>query len=147
MKMAKFVAEIIAIAILILCFGAGSAQAQRVVSGGGVAGGGGNGGLTASGGGAGGGGGGASALTGVQHHPVWNPPPNVFGKNDGKFEPTSFHDYDEAVASGKSAVGMKEPSVAEVARMTQEQRASSPKARFVVQQDVEGKIQETKVAP
>jgi hypothetical protein len=43
---------------------------------------------------------------------------------------------------GKAEVAIHEPTVAEVAKMTQEQRATAAKARFTVVQDVEGKLQE-----
>jgi hypothetical protein len=43
---------------------------------------------------------------------------------------------------GKAEVAVHEPTVVEVAKMTQEQRASAAKARFIAVQDVEGKLQE-----
>lgn len=137
--------QFIAVAGFVLCFGITSAQAQRMPTGGVV--GGGSNGQGAGGGGAsaGGSGGGAAALPGVTHHPVWNPPPNVSAKNDGAFEPTSFQSYDEAVASGRAATGTREPSIAEIAKLTQEQRSIAPKARILVEQDVEGKLQEVEL--
>jgi hypothetical protein len=140
--------QFIAVGIFVLCFGITSAQAQRMPSGGGVVGGGSSG-QGAGGGGAsaGGSGGGAAAIPGVTHHPLWNPPPNVSAKNDGAFEPTSFQSYDEAVASGKAATATREPSIAEIAKMTQEQRATVPRARILVEQDADGKLQEIKETP
>ena len=43
---------------------------------------------------------------------------------------------------GKAEIAIHEPTVVEVAKTTQEQRTSAAKARFVVVQDVEGKLQE-----
>lgn len=48
---------------------------------------------------------------------------------------------------GKAEVATHEPTVVEVAKVTQEQRTSTAKARFVVVQDVEGKLQEVKAQP
>jgi hypothetical protein len=42
---------------------------------------------------------------------------------------------------------MREPSIAEIAKMTQEQRATAPRARILVEQDAEGKLQEIKETP
>jgi hypothetical protein len=144
--------QAIAIAAFVLFVGVGSAQAQRVGGspGGGTAGVGGAGGPGNAGGGgsgSGGGGGGGSALTGVTHHPVWVPPPNVSAKNDGKFEPTSFQSFDKALEAAKAESGVRQPSVVEVARMTQVQKATSAKAHFIVEQDAAGKLQEVKAKP
>ena len=144
-KGAQMKKSILAVAF-VLCFGAGTAHAQK--SGGGRVPGGGGSGSTNSGGGGGGGfggGGGGTAIDGVTHHPVWVPPPNVSAKNDGEFRPSSYQNYDKAVEMGKAVVATKEPTVVEVARMTQEQRAV--KARLTVVQDVEGKVQEVKTQP
>ena len=137
--------QLIAIAVLVLCFGVGTAHAQRTGGSNNVAGGGvgpSNSGGGGGGGGFGGGGGGGTAIAGVTHHPVWVPPPNVIGQNDGPFRPSTYQDYDKAVAMGKAEVAVHEPTVVEVAKMTQEQRASTAKARLIAVQDVEGKLQE-----
>jgi hypothetical protein len=139
--------QFIAISVFVLCFGITSAQAQRMPSGGGVVGGGSSGQGAGGSGATGGGAGGGAAIPGVMHHPVWNPPANVIAKNDGTFEPTSFQSYDEAVASGRAASGIHEASIAEIAKMAQEKRAAAPKARILVEQDVEGKLQEVKETP
>ena len=142
--------QLIAMAVFVLCFGVGTAHAQRTGGTNNVAGGGGVG-PTNSGGGGGGGGftgaGGGSAVAGVTHHPAWVPPPNVSAKNDGPFLPTTYQDYDKAVEMGKAEVAVHEPTVVEVAKVTQEQRTSAARARFVVVQDVEGKLQEVKAQP
>jgi hypothetical protein len=138
--------KLVALAIFVLCFGIGTAHAQRVAGGGGVgpsnSGGGG-------GGGFGGGGGGGSAISGVTHHAVWVPPANVSAKNDGPFLPTTYQNYEKAVEMGKAEVSIHEhePTVVEVAKTTQEQKASAAKSRFVVVQDGEGKLQEVKAQP
>jgi hypothetical protein len=142
--------QAIAIAAFVLCFGVGSAQAQRTggsPSGGGVAGGGGGAPSSGGGGAGGGGGGGSSASAGVTHHPVWVPPPNVSAKNDGAFEPTSYQSFDKAVEAAKADIGTRQPSVVDVARMAQEQKATSAKAHFIVEQDANGKLQDVKAKP
>ena len=138
--------QLIAIAVFVLCFGVGTAHAQRTGGTNNVAGGGGVGPSNSGGGGGGtgGGGGGGTAIAGVTHHAVWVPPPNVIAQNDGPFRPSTYQDYDKAVEMGKAEVAVHEPTVVEVAKMTQEQRASAGKARFSVVQDVEGKLQEVK---
>jgi hypothetical protein len=138
--------KIIAVAAFVLWFAVGTAHAQRSPSGGGAVNGG-NGGMNSGGGGGGGGTGVGGALPAVIHHPVWIPPANVSATNDGPFLPSSYQSYDKAVEIGKSEVGTREPSVAEVAKMTQQQKATAAKARFVVVQDVEGKLQEVKAQP
>ncbi len=142
--------QLMAIAVFVLCFGVGTAHAQRTgggnsVAGGGVAGPSNSGG--GGGGGFGGGGGGGSAIAGVTHHAVWIPPANVSGKNDGPFLPSTYQNYDKAVEMGKVEVAYHEPTVVEAAKITQEQRAATAKSRFVVVQDVEGKLQEVKAQP
>ena len=141
--------QLIAMAVFVLCFGVGTAHAQRTGGTNNVAGGGGVGPTNSGGGGGGGfsGGGGGSAIAGVTHHPAWVPPPNVSAKNDGPFLPTTYQDYDKAVQMGKAEVAIHEPTVVEVAKMTQEQRVSAGKARIVVVQGVEGKLQEVKALP
>jgi hypothetical protein len=144
--------QLMAIAVFILCFGVGTAHAQRTggsngVAGGGVAGPSNSGGGGGGGGGVGGGGGGGSAIAGVTHHAVWIPPANVSAKNDGPFLPSTYQNYDKAVEMGKVEVAYHEPTVVEVAKITQEQRAATAKSRFVVVQDVEGKLQEVKAQP
>ncbi len=137
-------------AVFVLCFGAGTAQAQRTGGTNSVAGGGGVGPNNSGGGGGGGfggGGGGGGAIAGVTHHPAWVPPPNVSATNDGPFRPSTYQNYDKAVEMGKAEVATHEPTVVEVAKVTQEQRTSTAKARFVVVQDVEGKLQEVKAQP
>jgi hypothetical protein len=137
--------QLIAIAVLVLCFGVGTAHAQRTGGTNNVAGGGGVGPSNSGGGGgggSGGGGGGGSAIAGVTHHAVWVPPPNVSATNDGPFRPSTYQDYDKAVELGKAEVAIHEPTVVEVAKANQEQRATEVKARFTVVQDVEGKVQE-----
>ena len=135
--------QLIAMAVFILCFGVGTAHAQRAGGGSAVAGGAGTGASNS-----GGGGGGGSAAGGVTHHPVWVPASNVSGKNDGPFLPTTYQNYQKAVEMGKAqVVSSQEPSVVEVAKITQEQKASAAKSRFVVVQDAEGKIQEVKAQP
>jgi hypothetical protein len=133
--------QLIAMAVFILCFGVGTAHAQHAGGGTAVAGGAGTGASNSGGGG----GGGGSAAGGVTHHAVWVPPSNVSGKNDGPFLPTTYQNYQKAVEMGKAqVVSSQEPSVVEVAKMTQEQKASAAKSRFVVVQDAEGKIQGVK---
>jgi hypothetical protein len=136
--------QLIGMAVFILCFGVGTAHAQHAGGGTAVAGGAGTGASNS-----GGGGGGGSAAGGVTHHAVWVPPSNVSGKNDGPFLPTTYQNYDKAVEMGKSLVVSHEPepSIVEVAKMTQEQKASAAKSLFVVVQDAEGKIQEVKAQP
>jgi len=75
------------------------------------------------------------------------PPANVSATNDGPFRPSTYQNYDKAVEMGKAEVAIHEPTVVEVAKMTQEQRASAAKARFTVVQDVEGKLQEVQPQP
>ena len=138
--------QLIAIAVFVLCFGVGTAHAQRTGGTNNVAGGGGVGPSNSGGGGGGGtggGGGGGTAIAGVTHHAVWVPPPNVSAQNDGPFRPSTYQDYDKAVEMGKAEVAVHEPTVVEAAKTAQEQRASAAKARFSVQ-DVEGKVQEVK---
>ena len=143
--------QLIAMAVFVLCFGVGTAHAQRTGGSSGVAGGGGVGPSNSGGGGGGGsgggGGGGGSAIAGVTHHAVWVPPPNVIGQNDGPFRPSTYQNYDKALEMGKAEVAVHEPTVVEVAKVTQEQRASAAKARFTVVQDVEGKLQEIQPQP
>ena len=139
--------QLIAMAVFVLCFGVGTAHAQRTGGTNNVAGGGGVGPSNAGGGGVGGGGGGGSAIAGVTHHPAWVPPPNVSATNDGPFRPSTYQNYDKAVEMGKVEVAIHEPTVVEVAKATQEQRTSAAKARFVVVQDVEGKLQDVKAQP
>jgi hypothetical protein len=143
--------QLIAMAVFVLCFGVGTAHAQR--TGGGtnnVAGGGGVGPSNSGGGGGGGGGfggGGGSAAASFTHHPAWVPPANVSGTNDGPFRPSTYQNYDKAVEMGKAEIAVHEPTVVEVAKSTQEQRTAAAKARFVVVQDVEGKLQEVQSKP
>jgi hypothetical protein len=137
--------QIIALAVFVLCFGVGTARAQR--AGGSMPVGGGNTNANPNqggggGGAGGGGGGGSSAIAGVAHHPVWVPPPNVSAKNDGPFLPSTFQSFDKAVELGKAEAGTREPSIVEVARMTQEQKATAVRARIRVEQDVAGRMQE-----
>jgi hypothetical protein len=144
--------QLMAIAVFVLCFGVGTAHAQRTggsnsVPGGGVAGPSNSGGGGSGGGGFGGGGGGGSAISGVTHHPIWVPPANVSAKNDGPFLPSTYQNYDKAVEMGRVEVAYHEPTVVEAARMTQEQRTSTAKSRFVVVQDVDGKLEEVKAQP
>ena len=134
--------QLIAMAVFVLCFGVGTAHAQRTGGTNNVAGGGGVGPSNSGGGGSGGGGGGGSAIAGVTHHAVWVPPPNESATNDGPFRPSTYQDYDKAVEMGKAEVAIHEPTVVEVAKANQEQRAMEAKARFTVVQDVEGKLQE-----
>jgi hypothetical protein len=137
--------QLIAIAVFVLCFGVGTAHAQRAGGTNSVAGGGGVGPSNSGGGGgggSGGGGGGGSAIAGVTHHAVWVPPPNVSATNDGPFRPSTYQDYDKAVEMGKAEVAIHEPTVVEVAKANQEQKATEAKARFTVVQDVEGRFQE-----
>lgn len=140
--------QLIAVAVFVLCFGVGTAHAQRAGGTNNVAGGGGVGPSNSGGGGGGGfGGGGGSAIAGITHHPAWVPPPNVSATNDGPFRPSTYQDFDKAVEMGKTEIAIHEPTVVEVAKATQEQRASVAKARFVVVQDVEGKLQEVEAQP
>ena len=141
--------QLIVMAVFVLCFGVGTAHAQRTGGTNSVAGGGGVGPTNSGGGGGGGfsGGGGGGAIAGVTHHPAWVPPANVSAKNDGPFLPSTYQNYDKAVEMGKAEVAIHEPTVVEVAKVTQEQRTSAAKARFVVVQDVEGKLQEVKAQP
>jgi hypothetical protein len=141
--------QLIAMAVFVLCFGVGTAHAQRTGGTNNVAGGGGVGPSNSGGGGgsAGGGGGGGTAIAGVTHHAVWVPPPNVSATNDGPFLPSTYQNYDKAIEMGKAEVAIHEPTVVEVAKANQEQRVATSKARFVVVQDVEGKLQEVKAQP
>ena len=141
--------QLIAMAVFVLCFGVGTAHAQRTGGTNNVAGGGGVGPSNSGGGGGGGfGGGGGGGSTGsFTHHPAWVPPANVSATNDGPFRPSTYQSYDKAVEMGKAEVAIHEPTVVEVAKMTQEQRASAAKARFTVVQDVEGKLQEVQPQP
>jgi len=136
--------QLIAIAVFVLCFGVGTAHAQRTGGTNNVAGGGGVGPSNSGGGGGGGGfGGGSGSATGsFTHHLVWVPPANVSATNDGPFRPSIYQNYDKAVEMGKAEIAVHEPTVVEVAKATQEQRTAAAKARFVVVQDVEGKLQE-----
>jgi hypothetical protein len=139
--------QLIVIAVFVLCFGVGTAHAQRTGGTNNVAGGGGVGPSNSGGGGGGGGGGfggGGGSLGSFTHHPAWVPPANVSGTNDGPFRPSTYQSYDKAVEMGKAEVAIHEPTVVEVAKATQEQRASAAKARFVVVQNAEGKLQEVK---
>jgi hypothetical protein len=137
--------QLIAMAVFVLCFGVGTAHAQRTGGTNNVAGGGGVGPSNSGGGGGGGGFGGGGGSTGsFTHHPAWVPPANVSGTNDGPFRPSTYQSYDKAVEMGKAEVAIHEPTVVEVAKATQEQRASAAKARFVVVQNAEGKLQEVK---
>ena len=137
--------QLVAIAVFALCFGVGRAHAQRAGGTNNAAGGGGVG--PSNSGGGGGGGGGGSAIAGVTHHPAWVPPANVSGTNDGPFRPSTYQNYDKAVEMGKTEIAIHEPTVVEVAKTTQEQRTSAAKARFVVVQDVDGKLQEVQPQP
>ena len=140
--------QLIAMAVFVLCFGVGTAHAQRTGGTNNVAGGGGVGPSNSGGGGGGGGFGGGGGSTGsFTHHPAWVPPANVSGTNDGPFRPSTYQSYDKAVEMGKAEVAIHEPTVVEVAKATQEQRTSAAKARFVVVQDVEGKLQEVQPQP
>ncbi len=141
--------QLIAMAVFVLCFGLGTAHAQRTGGTNNAAGGGGVGPSNSGGGGGGGGGlgGGGGSIGSFTHHSAWVPPANVSATNDGPFRPSTYQNYDKAVEMGKAEVAIHEPTVVEVAKMTQEQRASSAKARFVVVQDVEGKLQEVQPQP
>jgi hypothetical protein len=137
--------QLIAMAVFVFCFGVGTAHAQRAGGTNNVAGGGGVGPTNSGGGGGGGfggGGGGGSAIAGVTHHAVWVPPANVSATNDGPFRPSTYQNYDKAVEMGKAEVAIHEPTVVEVAKANQEQKATAARARFTVVQDVEGKLQE-----
>ena len=138
----------IVVAASVFCFGVSAAHAQRVGGSSVVAGGGGTGPTSSGGAGAGGSGGGGSAIAGVIHHPVWVPPPNVSAKNDGPFLPSTYQSFDKAVELGKTEneTAVHQLSVVEVAKMTQQQHASASKSRFIVMQDVEGKLQEVKAS-
>jgi len=48
---------------------------------------------------------------------------------------------------GKTVNETKEPTVVEVAKATQEQRATAAKSRVTVLQDVDGRVQEVKAQP
>ena len=139
--------QIIALAVFVLCFGVGTARAQRAGSSMPVGGGNASANPNQGGGGGagGGGGGGSSAIAGVTHHPVWVPPPNVIAKNDGPFLPSTFQNFDKAVELGKAEAGTREPSIVEAARMAQEQKATAARARIRVEQDVAGRMQEIPV--
>jgi hypothetical protein len=141
--------QLIAIAVFVLCFGVGTAHAQRTGGTNNAAGGGGVGPSNSGGGGGGGGGfgGGGGSIGSFTHHSAWVPPANVSATNDGPFRPSTYQNYDKAVEMGKAEVAIHEPTVVEVAKMTQEQRASAAKARFTVVQDVEGKLQEVQPQP
>jgi hypothetical protein len=134
--------QLIAMVVFVLCFGVGTVHAQRTGGTNNVAGGGGVGPSNSGGGGGGGGFGGGGAIFDVTHHPAWVPPANVSATNDGPFRPSTYQAYDKAVEMGKAEVAIHEPTVVEVAKAAQEQKASTAKARFVVIQDVEGKLQE-----
>jgi hypothetical protein len=141
--------QLIAIAVFVLCFGVGRAHAQRTGGTNNAAGGGGVGPSNSGGGGGGGGGfgGGGGSIGSFTHHSAWVPPANVSATNDGPFRPSTYQSYDKAVEMGKAEVAIHEPTVVEVAKTNQEQKASSAKARFVVVQDVEGKLQEVQPQP
>lgn len=141
--------QLIAMAVFVLCFGVGTAHAQRTGGTNNAAGGGGVGPSNSGGGGGGGGGfgGGGGSIGSFTHHSAWVPPANVSATNDGPFRPSTYQNYDKAVEMGKAEVAIHEPTVVEVAKMTQEQRASAAKARFTVVQDVEGKLQEVQPQP
>jgi|HubBroStandDraft_4_1064222.scaffolds.fasta_scaffold27003_2 hypothetical protein len=141
--------QLIAMAVFVLCFGLGTAHAQRTGGTNNAAGGGGVGPSNSGGGGGGGGGfgGGGGSIGSFTHHSAWVPPANVSATNDGPFRPSTYQNYDKAVEMGKAEVAIHEPTVVEVAKMTQEQRASAAKARFTVVQDVEGKLQEVQPQP
>jgi hypothetical protein len=141
--------QLIVIAVFVLCFGVGAAHAQRTGGSNNVAGGGGVGPSNSGGGGGGGGfgGGGGSAGGSFTHHAAWVPPANVSATNDGPFRPSTYQNFDKAVEMGKAEIAIHEPTVVEVAKATQEQRTAAAKARFVVAQDVEGKLQEVQSKP
>ena len=141
--------QLIAMAVFVLCFALGTAHAQRTGGTNNAAGGGGVGPSNSGGGGGGGGGfgGGGGSIGSFTHHSAWVPPANVSATNDGPFRPSTYQNYDKAVEMGKAEVAIHEPTVVEVAKMTQEQRASAAKARFTVVQDVEGKLQEVQPQP
>src|SRR6202021_3739927 len=118
--------------VFFLLFGLGTAHAQRTGGTNNAAGGGGVGPSNSGGGGGGGGGfgGGGGSIGSFTHHSAWVPPANVSATNDGPFRPSTYQNYDKAVEMGKAEVAIHEPTVVEVAKMTQEQRASAAKARF-----------------
>lgn len=69
-------------------------------------------------------------------------------KNDGSFVPSSFLDYADAVKLGESDSNSAAPSVAEIARLTREQKNAEPgKARIVFEQDGDGKILPNRAEP
>jgi hypothetical protein len=140
--------QLVAMAVFVLCFGVETAHAQKTGGSNNVAGGGGVGPSNSGGGGGGGGGfGGGSAGGSFTHHPAWVPPANVSATNDGPFRPSTYQNFAKAVEMGKAEIAIHEPTVVEVAKATQEQRTAAAKARFVVVQDVEGKLQEVQSKP
>jgi len=63
------------------------------------------------------------------------------GRNDGIFAPTAFESYDQAVQEGELALRQSEPSLAEVARQTREQKkAAAQSAVLVAVQDNRGRV-------
>ena len=59
----------------------------------------------------------------------------------------TYQAYDKAVEMGKSVKEVKEPTIVEVAKATQEQRAAGAKSRITVVRDVDGRVQEVKAQP
>jgi hypothetical protein len=66
---------------------------------------------------------------------------NVSARNDGKFVPSTYADYSDAVAEGDKELNARPASLGDLSRQVQEQKkATGDKARIFVDQDEAGKL-------
>lgn len=66
---------------------------------------------------------------------------NVQARNPGEFVPSTFENYPAALSMGEAAERMRQPTVAEAARLAQQARAAGvTKPALVLEKDAEGKL-------
>jgi hypothetical protein len=87
-------------------------------------------------------GGGISAASGgVRSTPAPAPAANVGARNDGRFVPSTYANYLDAVAQGDKALNNRPASLGDLSRQVREQKkATGDKARVFVDQDEHGKL-------
>jgi len=73
--------------------------------------------------------------------PAPAPGANVSARNDGRFVPSTYANYSDAVAEGDKELNARSPSLGDLSRQVREQKkATGDKARMFVDQDEEGKL-------
>ena len=72
----------------------------------------------------------------------------VSGQNEGRFEPSDFESFEQAVQDGEAALKASHPNIAEVAeRSRNEKKAATQTAALVAIQDDRGKMVITSAKP